>query len=122
MTECCICGCQPCAEEGVALLEKAAGQGHAYAMNTLGFIHGVRKEHKQAMQWYTKSAEAGLPKAMFTLGWCLEQGEPDYPVADFPAAADWYKRAAEAGHGSAACNLADMFTVGRGRAWQIMPR
>ena len=120
MTECCICGCQPCAEEGVALLEKAAGQGHAYAMNTLGSIHDMRNEYEQAVQWYTKSAEAGLPTAMFTLGCCFDKGEGAV-TPDYPAAADWYTRAAEAGHGRAAYNLGTMYAVGRGRAWRIMP-
>jgi TPR repeat protein len=35
---------------------------------------------------------------------------------DSPAAADWYRRAADAGIASAAVNLCDMYTVGRGRA------
>jgi TPR repeat protein len=43
----------------MALLEKAAGQGHACAMDVLGSIHRVRQEHEQAVQWYTKAAEAG---------------------------------------------------------------
>ena len=30
-----ICGCEPWAEEGMALLERAAGQGHAYAMDVM---------------------------------------------------------------------------------------
>jgi len=37
------------AEEGMALLEKAAGQGHAYAMLRLGEIHSARKEHELAV-------------------------------------------------------------------------
>jgi TPR repeat protein len=48
----------------VALLEKAAGQGHAYAMLCLGFDHHGREEYEQAVGWFTKGAEAGLPKAM----------------------------------------------------------
>jgi len=43
----------------MALLEKAAGQGHAYAMQKLGRIHHVREEHQQAIEWSTKGAEAG---------------------------------------------------------------
>jgi TPR repeat protein len=39
---------------------------------------------------------------------------------DYPAAAVWYRRAADAGEGDAAHNLCTMYTVGRGRAWQIM--
>jgi TPR repeat protein len=83
--------CQPWAEEGVALLEAAAGQGHAYAAHVLGDIHQVRKEYEQALQWYTKAAEAGLPKAMFGLGVLLDKGE-GMAAADYPAAADWYRK------------------------------
>jgi len=104
----------------MALLEKAAGQGHAYAMEALGSVHDARKEHEQAVEWYTKGAEAGLPKAMFNLGWSLDAGE-GVAAPDYPAAADWFRRAADAGHGGAAQNLSHMYTAGRGRAWQIMP-
>jgi len=52
----------------MALLEKAAGQGHVYAMNMLAGIHDNRKEHEQAVEWHTKSAEAGLPQACSTSG------------------------------------------------------
>jgi len=45
----------------VALLEQAAGQGHAYAIHTLGSIHQEWKEHERSVQWFTKGAEAGLP-------------------------------------------------------------
>jgi TPR repeat protein len=48
----------------MALLEKAAGQGHAYAMFALGSIYQGRKELEQAVEWYAKGAEAGLPNAM----------------------------------------------------------
>ena len=43
----------------MALLEKAAGQGHAYAMQMLASIHRTRKEHEPALKWDTKGAEAG---------------------------------------------------------------
>jgi len=104
----------------MALLEKAAGQGHVYAMFEVGMIHHTRKEHEQAVAWFTKGAEAGFPKAVFNLGLCLDQGE-GVAAPDYPAAAGWYKRAANAGNGSAAVNLSNMYTVGRGWARQIMP-
>ena len=105
-------------EEGLALLEKAAGQGHAYAMSKLGHTHHKRRDHERAVEWFTKAAEAGLPEAMFCLGTLLDQGEGVAAVAapDYPAAG-WYRRAADAGHGGAAFNLATMYTVGRGMAW-----
>jgi len=97
----------------VALPEKAAGQGHAYAMHTLGFIHRVRKEYEQAKAWFTKGAEAGLPKAIFSLGICFDKVE-GVATPDYPAAAGWYKRAADAGIADAAVNLSTMYDVGRG--------
>ena len=105
------------AEEGVALLEKAAGQGHAYAMFRVGGIHDVRKEYEQAVAWFTKGAEAGLPKAMYNLGTLLDKGE-GVAAPDYPAAAGWYRRAADAGVGDAANNLSSMYAIGRGWAWQ----
>ena len=35
----------------MVLLERAAGQGHAYAMSALGQIHSERKLHAQAVEW-----------------------------------------------------------------------
>jgi len=94
-------------------LEKAAGQGHAYATDTLGCIHRERKEYEQAVRWFTKAAEAGLPQAMFNLGALLDEG-PGVAAPDYPAAAGWYRRAADAGVGEAANNLSGMYTFGRG--------
>jgi hypothetical protein len=103
----------------MALLEKAAGQGHACATQELGNIHNDWKEYEQAVEWYTKGAEAGLPASKFNLACCLDAG---WGVAapDYPAAADWYRRAADSGKGAAAVNLSEMYTVGRGRVRQIM--
>ena len=103
----------------MALLEKAAGQGHVYAMFALAEVHHNREEYAQVVQWCTKAAEAGLPDAMFNLGAFLDKGAVVAP--DYPAAAGWFTRAADAGHGDAAVNLSIMYSVGRGWAWQIMP-
>jgi len=99
----------------VALLEKAAGQGHVYAMTALGSIYDQRKEYEQAVEWYTMGAEAGLPVAKFSLGNMLDKGH-GVAAPDYPAAADWFRRAADAGHGGAANNLSAMYLVGRGWA------
>ena len=79
-------------------------------MHTLGSIHRAREEHAQAVEWFTKGAEAGLPKAL------LDTGE-GVAAPDCPAAADWYSRAAAAGVGQAAYNLCTMYAVGRGRGF-----
>jgi TPR repeat protein len=85
---------------GVALLEKAAGQEQVYAMMELRRLHKERKEHEEAVAWERKAAEAGLPDAMFALGWSLQRGE-GVAAPDCVAAMDWYTRAADAGHGGA---------------------
>jgi TPR repeat protein len=104
----------------MALLEKAAGQGHVHAMETLGCIHEVRKEYDKAVPWYTKGAEAGFPRAMLNLAICLDSGQ-GVAAPDYPAAADWFRRAANAGLGEAANCLSHMYLVDRGWAWQMMP-
>jgi len=81
-------------------------------MYYLGDIHYERKEYEQAGEWFTKGAEAGLPQAMFRLGCHLDQG---VTPPDYPAAADWYERAANAGHGTAANSLSSMYHLGQGR-------
>jgi TPR repeat protein len=96
----------------MALLENAAGRGHAYAMFDLGSIHYQRKEYEQAVEWYTKAAEAGLPKAMFNLAYSLEEGE-GVAAPDLPAAVDWFLRAAHAGNAASADNLCIMYSLGR---------
>jgi hypothetical protein len=53
---------------------------------------------------------------MFALGCILDAGE-GVAAPDYAAAAGWYRRAADAGKGEAAANLASMFSVGRGRSW-----
>jgi hypothetical protein len=58
----------------VTLLEKAAGQGHTYAVHTLGCFHDKRVEYEHTAAWYTKGAEAGLPRVTFSLGCCLDAG------------------------------------------------
>ena len=80
-------------------------------MHQLGYIHDERREHEQAVEWFTKGAEAGLPRAAFNLGNMLDNGE-GVAAPDYPAAAVWYRRAADAGDGSAANNLSHMYTVG----------
>jgi len=52
----------------MALLKKAAEQGHVYAMSALGDFHNEWEENEQAVEWITKAAEAGLPTAMHELG------------------------------------------------------
>ena len=91
-------------------------------MFDLGSLHRERKEHyEQAVGWYMKGAEAGLPKAMYNLGCILGCDGEGVAAADHPAAADRYRRAADAGFAPAAVNLHGHYAVGRGTAGQIVP-
>ena len=56
-----------------------------------------------------------VAESEFNLGCRLDKGQ-GMAAPDYPAAADWYKRAADAGIGDAARNLSAMYQVGRGRA------
>jgi TPR repeat protein len=71
------------------------------------------------MGWFTKGAEAGLPLTMYNLGVMLD-AEEGVAAPDYPAAADCFRRAADAGHVEAANNLSNMYQVDRGRAWHNM--
>jgi hypothetical protein len=104
----------------VALLKQAAGQGHAYAMHAVGGIHLVRQELEQAVEWITKTSEAGLPMAMTDLAIMLDKGMGGL-APDYPAAAAWFERAANAGSGGAANNLSAFYLAGHGRATQLNP-
>jgi len=66
------------------------------------------------MRHYPEGAETGLPEAMFLAGVYLDQGK-GMAASDYPAAAVWYRRAADEGHGPAAFNLCHMYNTGRGR-------
>jgi len=88
-------------------------------MYALASIHFTWEEHALAVEWFRKGAEAGLPMAMYNLAGCLDEGKGG-AAPDCPSAANWYRRAVDAGNGEAAQRLSEMYTLGRGWAWQIM--
>ena len=94
---------------------------------------GVTRSKRRATHWMRKAAEDGDTPSCLRLACRMYTDQPyarevghvgesaGVAAPDYPAAADWYRRASDAGHGGAAYNLGSMYTVGRGRAWQIMP-
>jgi len=52
----------------MALLEKAAGQGHAHAMFTVAGVHKVRNDHEQAVEWFTKAGRCRLNPVFPSMG------------------------------------------------------
>jgi len=58
--------------------------------------------------------------AMHNLGTCLDHGL-GVAAPDYLAAADWFRRAADAGSGEAAACLSNMYAHGRGGVSQVLP-
>jgi len=44
-------------------------------MYALGSIHHKRKDHEQALGWFTMAAKAGLMESMYDFACMLEKGE-----------------------------------------------
>ena len=62
-----------------------------------------------------QGCQGRVAESEYNLGCYLEEGK-GVAAPDYPAAAGWYRRAADAGHGAAAQALCTMYQVGRGRA------
>ena len=59
--------------------EKQSKQGNAVAQYALGVMYlngeGIRKNHKEAVKWFSKAAEQGHAKAQYGLGLMYYKGE-----------------------------------------------
>jgi TPR repeat protein len=90
----------------------------AEAQNELGYAYehgfGVTADNKEAVKWYTRSAEAGNATAQFNIGCCYSVGTG--VEKDDKEAFKWYTLAAEAGHTAAQHNLGFCYKNGEGVA------
>lgn len=73
----------------------------------------------RAVAYFHEAADAGSIDAQNHLGWMYEQnrgisGSGLTPQQALTKAAEWYRRAAEQAHADAQCNLANLYTLGRG--------
>jgi len=101
--------------EGLDSLMTAAEQGHVYASEFMADMFRLSMANVDMSRgMYAKTAQQGLPSGMFKLARSLESGEGGVLEIDAPAAAEWYRRAAGAGHAYAAINLSIMRESGRG--------
>jgi len=57
---------------------------------------GVTQDYKQAIEWYTKSAEQGYARAQCNLGYMYDNGEG--VTQDYKQAFKWLTKSAEQGH------------------------
>ncbi len=62
-----------------------------YIIETSYFSLGLTCEGKEAIHWYKKAAERGVPEAMYNIGVLLSQGEG--VIASKSAAIDWFYKA-----------------------------
>ncbi|MCE8001862.1 tetratricopeptide repeat protein [Billgrantia ethanolica] len=90
----------------VATLPKAEA-GDAEAMGALYDIYTYLDRHDEAMEWLLLSAEAGNLDSMNWLGQLARDDEENYATEPerLEAAAEWYRRAAEADYVPAIHNL-----------------
>ena len=100
-------------EETKALAE----DGDAKAQDWLGFYYQfgveVEQDSKEAVKWYQKAAEQGLPKAQCSLGEMYHDGKGGV-TKDYKKAVTLYRKAAEQGHYVGQLNLGLMYELGYG--------
>ncbi len=93
-----------------------ATRGDARAQFELGNRHAGGTEfaarRADAVSWWTRAAEQGLPEAQYNLALALYDGR--LAAQDFRASARWCRRAAEQGHGDAQFWLGLMYRRGQG--------
>ena len=100
------------------VLWRAACEDNHYAQLVLGqmLLDGDRVERnpREALRWFRRAADAGVPMGMNMVGRCLENGWGT--AVDFADAATWYRRAADMELDWAMYNYAHMLANGRGVA------
>lgn len=99
------------------LFKPLAEQGDSmFAQHNLGVMYyygqGVPQYYPEALKWYRRAAEQGLPEAQFTLGlmYANGQGVPQ----DYTEAMKWYRKAAQQGYADAQSNIGFMYDHGQG--------
>jgi hypothetical protein len=104
--------------KALALLQKAAADGQAAAMDNLGLLYrdgkGVTQDYGKALLWFQNAADAGDADAMNHLGWLYDGGKD--VAQDYNKAREWYQKAADAGNRDAMYNLAMLYRDGQGVA------
>jgi TPR repeat protein len=73
---------------------------------------GVPRDDAQAVSWFRKAADAGIPVAMNNLGDMYENGRG--VPRDDAQAVSWFRKAANAGFPPAMNSLGSMYENGRG--------
>lgn len=99
------------------ILAPLAEAGDPVAQNVIGAIHEdgivVQQDLAVAQAWWERAAAQDYDKAVYNLGWLLQNQAPGYP--DDPAAAlPWIERAMQIGYPHAFVLRAELHEEGRG--------
>ncbi len=100
--------------QGLAEIESTkalAEEGDIVSQMVLGSLYYkgdeiVPQDYKEALKWFTKAAERGVPVAQFNVGVMYSQGQG--VARDDAEAVKWYRKAADQGHEDARHNLSRM--------------
>lgn len=97
------------------VLVKALNGDHGAEFELGAMFHdgdGVGKDYAKAIEWYTKSADAGNRQAQFNLGLMYRNAEgiPE----DLALARKWFGKAADTGDVKAAFQIGQMYYLGNG--------
>jgi TPR repeat protein len=71
-------------------------------------------DYSEALRWYRRAVEKGLPGAMYSLGWMYAEGRG--VPRDDAEAVKWYRKAAAKGDGLGMTHLGWHYETGRGVA------
>jgi TPR repeat protein/S1-C subfamily serine protease len=101
---------------------RAAGQGHAAALNMVGYMYdmgeGVPENPAEAVRWYQKAANKGFQVAEYNLGVMYQSGRGT--GKDLAAAARWYRAAAQMGDADSEASLGYLYEQGLGVSADVL--
>lgn len=118
LAECKQAAADPATPEEIAAAIDACTRAHervpgdALTMHLLGNSYNASSRYEEAVDWYRKAADLGLPEAQNSLGLKYDAGEG--VVLDDREAARLYRLAAEQGLAVAQYNLGLMYHYGEG--------
>lgn len=110
-------GCAKDEEKAVPLLMDLVDVDNNYkAFAALGKCYekgiGMKKDIDEAVNWYSRAAEAGYAPAQYAIGVCFEEGTGLEESTE--EALNWFAAAAEQGYGPAELRVAEYFEEGIG--------
>ena len=86
--------------------------GDAGLQNEVGWMYAQMKDYAEAVKWYRRAAESGLPLGQYNLGQMYHNGTG--VLQNHAEALRWYRPAVEAGNVLAQTNLGVMYLNGEG--------